>query len=406
MAKRRVRKRVSRRRGSRRRLGVTSSAYPLVRAGLGMAAGMAAYRGQRRNTTVGVKLTGRKIVVGRRKRSRAPAGGSSQLGYRTERFGRKRKVTFKQLMAMTLNRIVYRIQAVSYMGAVEAPNIPGKIGLKRAWIAGAGDSTVPLHLYNLTRLNNTGNFNDIGQPVGYQMKISDVGAVVFEKINYFQNANGVASATEGWTVESGDQSLVQNRCKYVRSDWFDIRLHLHGCTAEPTTFDIMIFTIKGAYKYLDPFEPGSGVDATHRNNFYQSLVRSSIINPIVPGNAEGMRGIRVWRRYRVSFNPSSSDDLNDEPDSKVLKIFFRHGRLLNYDQGATPMDTDMGLFRTGWAVEALTQAADDPPHTSRLYMTIRALNVQGSDTMTRLHTPSYDIMMRKQVSVTLPRLTA
>lgn len=421
MVKRYVRKSIRRpRRGNvrpRRRLGV-SFVTPGTASALGQQYGFRATSGLKRTRAGAIGRRANSGRIARRRFGPPPPPPRQQartlnvgppLQYRKEAVGRMRMFSMKMFEKMSLNTIYMRAQGLNRLGSVTGTLCPGFLPIESKPLGAGLDSVVPLHIVELTNINQT-TVGFGSRPCVYYTTVSDAGAVSFVPIA-LQNAAGTVTANQGWTFEASDlaNSGAQSGVRYVRHCWFDIRLLLHGCTVEPTTFDVVLFTIKNDYHYVDPafLVAGSSttIDNSRRNAFWQSWVRGTLVSPILPGHAEATEGIKIIRRYREVFAPEHNTDRNDEPDAKSLKIFLRDGKVYDYDQGGSAAANDSDLFGLGWKQEdqSTGQYANIPKQSQRIYMMIRALNTtQQGAAPARTNTPSYDIVMRRKSQVVAP----
>lgn len=398
MGYRRKRAGVRRRRLVRRRLGVTASKYGLARAAAGVAGIMLA----RRNTTRAGVATGRKVVIGLKRRPGRPrvrSAGGGQLSFRKHKFGRPPRMTVNRVVRLLSNPFIFRWQGINKLNSVAAPGCPGKQILHCFNDTTTGNGQVPIHLFNLTQWGQQQAAID---PSGYALQFTDQGTAVFVGMPG-QNNSGADQLNMPWQFEATDID-ARNKCKYVKLDWLSINLMLHGCTTQPTYYDVMMVTF--TRDIYDPLESVTqSLDLTYRSAFWQTLTRNLVTNPIMMGNAESrVSGMRVLRRYRVLINPSSNTDLDTNPESRVLKIFYRDGRTRDYDYGGTPLSADQYLFGVGWRAEptATSNFQENPRPSRRIWLMIRASNTTSVNpaSVTRADTPSYDICMRRKCTVT------
>lgn len=396
------------RRGRRRRLGVTTVSYRRRNPAL------SAYARTATRAIVGRKrrATGRTITVGKRKRPNPRAGGGSRVEYRYHKFGKYGKYTVGLLKKLVVNRIQLRLQAMLRSGSVVGPNCPGFHPLiSDLRDAGPGvDSFAPVHVYSLMTCNNSSS-TVTTIPCSWRLKFTSTGAPNFEPLAQM-DPNSAVSTANGFYFEGADYNTQQHHHKYIRHQWIDIRLNLHGRTHESTTFDVMIFRIDPKYFWIDPIDGGNGLvgeDIQRRNGFWQGIAKTLIVNPIMPGGAEALKGMRMVKKYRYVVQPTQSTDNNDEPENRVVKIFVKMpARAHDYDlAGAGGHGAESTLFSTNYIQENLsTTFSDVPARPYRMFMMIRANNStwrsgeafpDDEDPVTRANTPSYDIMIRKKI---------
>lgn len=398
-------------RDGRRGLGVTAPNVAGVARTAALGAGaMQAFYGARRNTMPAnipkSGLSGTEIVVGRRK-PRRDGPGKVELDFQKHRYGKKKDPTLGLLRTLALNRICVRYQGVNRLGSIAAPACPGYHLLEARLVsstgtggvigAGTGASVLPLHLFELSSVNNA-----TPRPAGYELRIADNGECGFAPLKG-QSSTGVDVDAQPYVFEFGDSSSVNSSVRFVNLLWSDVKLMLHGATAETVSFDIMVVTFDPRYSFLDPATSLSGLsvqESQQRHSFWQTMSRSLVVNPAMHGNADKMTGMRVLRRYRHVLQPSSNTDINDEPQAKSVNIFLRRNWVIDLKENSTPITSDVGQFSLGYRVEDLssTQFSSIPKAGQRQYLIIRALNtVQREGAATRSTTPSYDISIRRKM---------
>lgn len=183
--------------------------------------------------------------------------------------------------------------------------------------------------------------------------------------------------------------------------WYDIRLMLHGCTSQPTVFDIMVISFTRAY--LDPAEsPSNAQEAADRHALYQGMVQPYMSNPIIP-RIRSVQAYRIHKRIRVSLDPTLDVENDKDPKSKDVRLFVKDGSVYDYryhDDGFGGAGADDKLSGVQWPVQGASNA--DYTHVThplaRKYLVIRAMNTTrtaepGESSVA--NTPSFDILIRR-----------
>lgn len=338
-----------------------------------------------------------------RRRGIAGGGSAVQLTYWKHKVGRSRKPTLGLVRTLALNRLVVRYQGLNRLGSVSVganPNYPGYHPLEARLDTTAGASFLPLHIYELSSVNN-----GLSRPAGYRCVIQDNGSIGWLPLNGMAS-DGTTVAAQPYLFEFGDCSSVQSQVRFVNLLWSDIKIMLHGALAETATYDISIISFDPRYLFLDPAETTAGFNSQELqqyNSFWQTMTRSLITNPCMHGNQEKQYGMRVQRSVRHILQPSSNMDVNDEPASRLVHMFVKQHRVVDLKEQGTPISSDVGQFGLGFRQEDLgsLQFSQLPKAGQRQYLMIRCLNTtQRQDVASRMHTPSYDISIRRKLEFT------
>lgn len=352
----------------------------------------------------------RRVAGLRRQRVRRgrPTGGDMTYGKKVWRRRPPIKAipVIRQLLKMQ-EHMILRFQGMNRMNAVnDGVGLPGAYYLNFTDPSGSGGAVVPVHVYELTSVRqNTGAFAQCG----YQLSFTDTGEPQFSVLPTQTNTG--ATASSGWQLERSTlaSDVVQQR--YVKTDWFDIRLNLYGCNTQPAWYDIMLVQIKDENNSVNATSATGGVDGVNRRRlFWQGLAKTLTYNPINPGDNSWFRGMRVIRRYRKliqATNPYGNADVVDKnPQNHYLKIFYADGRTRNHQWESQSAVTDTDVLNQSWRV---TQGTTDAtlnilPHpNARLYLIVRCMNTTFTalgESGTAANTPSYDLVIRKKISFT------
>lgn len=391
----------------RRRLGVTAAGVGnAARVAGGLAAAAGTVMQGRRNSMIPKAVPSMAI----RMKRRAPPS-RVEMDIKKHRIGRKKRPTLGLLRTLALNRIVLRYQGLNRLGGIAAPACPGFHPLEGRLVsatgtggtsgAGSGASILPVHVFELASVNTSA----AARPAGYGLRIADNGEIGFEPLPG-QDTTGTSQPSQPYAFEFGDMSSVQAGVRFVNLLWSDIRILLHGCMAETAVVDIMVVRFDPRYAFLDPATSTAGLttqDAQQRHSFWQTFSRSLVTSPAMHGNQESQKGMWVTRRARHVLQPSQTVDINDEPQTRLVRLFCRQNRVIDLKEQGTPLTGDTGLFSQGWRTEDLssTQFSSIPRVGQRQYLIIRCLNtVQRDQVASRTHTPSYDISIRRKLEFT------
>lgn len=282
----------------------------------------------------------------------------------------------------------------------------------------------PYHMYLL----NSTSLNEGNTTIGIQPFICQAtgneGAFSYARLAGMNNSGtavqGDADSTD-WITEwtnGGLKALGNQDVKNIQQNWYDIKIALRNAKAQTTKFEILIISFKD--DYLDPLENPAGVnEITARRLFYQNLAAESMTHPIFnrPGLSSQMKHVNIHKRVVVVMNKQQTTEEDVSPDMKIVKIFYKDGRIYDYNYGGIP-DTSADV---GWDLGNQNKyvqqgnAEDEfmsciPKPRARKWLIIRAFDPTraasvGSDTaetswgqLTTSNNPSYDIVIRRKES--------
>lgn len=365
----------------------------------------------------------------------------SELSFVKRTMGRRKRVGVRALAKMGLTKVINRFQNVGPMdrgvdrGAFWlGPMMTVADTLTYPVTNNFCDNTstlatnitegylrCPFHMYLL----NSTDQNDGPVTIGLQPFINQAtgseGAFSYARLCGMAKDGALASGTATsavWETEWTTGQSIDTDVKLIRQEWYDIRLGLRNAKAQTTFFDIMIVSFKD--DYLDPLEnPAGAQEIQSRRVFYQNLAARGMTHPIFgrPGLAQQMKHLNIHKRMRVVMNKQSTTDEDGSPDLKVVKLFYRDGRIYDYRYGGEPdADANVG-FNLGNQNRYVTQGdpvdsdyACIPKPRARKWLVISAFDpsraatvgADGTETsygaLSTSFTPSYDIIIRRKES--------
>lgn len=323
-----------------------------------------------------------------------------------QQIGRYARITLKNLSRSMCTQI-YRFQGVNRQnanngtftgGEVTTIPAPGFYTLHTTPNA-AGLQRFPLHVFDLTSINNTGT------PVPHQyLQFDDSGLPSFTDLDG-QTSAGAYGAAMTWGMEYSNVNKTNTQQRYITHNWFDIRLNLYGARSQPTFYDVML--VRFTNKTLDPteFKTNTGLsaeDLIKRRALYQGMVKSLVYNPILPTPRDAMVGLEIVKRQQIQIAAGNNDEADRNPNNHIMKWFVKDGKQRDYNFSSTAQSSDSALNGPAYAAETgvPSELSDSPKHGSRLFLIIRASNTTPVDLVNSngLNTPSYDMVIRKKVT--------
>jgi len=362
--------------------------------------------------------------------------GAPELTGFKKTIGRKKPMSMKQLEKLTVAKRITRFQNLGpvdrgvdrgahWLGTIHVvtPTITAAYaGSPNSFCKNQSDLTgVAIHYrtpYQLYCLNTT-SLTDVASPSGpaFQPFIGMAdGSLNFA--NLYGCKPDLSGGSTQWQTEYQNFGDAPSQ-KYIKQDWYDIRIGLRNAIQQVTTFDIWIFQFKEGY--LDPLEnPSSVEELKDRKAFYQSLMSAGLNHPLMnKGQNAVYNKIKFIRKMRIVMDKQQSVDSDTSPDLKTVKIFIRDGKLYDYQYASAP--AGVGMVPTTYVVQnnswipqgaANVINAEYPKARARLWLMIRSLDsttasivgnggdevITSDDSLSVNTTPSYDIQIRKMES--------
>jgi len=359
----------------------------------------AAVQGQKRGRSSGGRM--------RRVRRRFVGGGTKSVtggeqSYAKSSYGKTARMTLSRLAKMLVTKI-YRFQGVNrsntnagtYDAASATTTIapPGYFWLQNT-PNGVGTQTFPLHIYDLTTLPVFSTTTSVAR----ELTITDGGGITFASL---QGTDAAGSGfTPSYVTEFSSAPVAEPiQQRFINSDWFDIRLNLYGARRQPTFYDIMV--VKFVSRACDPIESATGMTSEElekRKAFYQGMVKAMVYSPILPAGREFMKGITVVKRFRTTIQASNNDEADRNPNNQIYKLYYRDGKMRDYNYSSVSQASDALVNDDAYAVEDGTAATytNDPKQPARLFLIVRASNTTPTASPSGNDTPSYDLVIRKK----------
>lgn len=265
-----------------------------------------------------------------------PGGMNNQREYYV--FGNRRSKRSKREDHRLLKTVTvpmrWRFQNVSDLGNLVGANCGAQaIGHFTPTYNSGTYTEYPLHLLCVTDVMQTG----VSPYVSYALLGS--GSSFLWKAN--PQVDGTGATTYSAVVDETQAAGVPSVGRRSYLDWFRLRLNLWGKNLGPTTFKIRLcrfteeeccpqnYTFSGAV-------PVSTAMSGSAPQMYQKLLKNLINNPISSLNDQhSPMPMKVLDQWIFTFNPGNTTDRDTSADNKVVDIFKRVGRLMDYGDPAT-----------------------------------------------------------------------
>lgn len=360
------------------------------------------------------------------------SGSAAEYSSKKINLGKKRKLTLRQMEKLSIARRITRFQnlgpidkgvdrGANWLGTIitTTPTVSSvfaggnnNIAKNMSDLSGVGAFyRTPYHLYCL----NSTSLTDVASPQGPALQpFIDMANGKVEFASLYGCKPDLSGATTQWQTEYQNFGDAPSQ-KYIRHEWYDIRIGLRNAIQQTTMFDIWVFQFKDGY--LDPLEsPSSVEEIKDRKAFYQSLMSSGVNHPLMnKGQNEVYRKVKFWRKIRVVMDKQQTTDQDASPDLKSIKLFIRDGRLYDHQYASAPAGTTQlpatyTLQNNSWIPQGAANVinAEYPKARARLWLMIRSLDcttsstagnggdetIVSDDSLSVNTTPSYDIQIR------------
>lgn len=322
-----------------------------------------------------------------------------------------RKVSIKKLVNASKQTQILRFSAISpFMNTTTTPLNAQKTetGAGALWLHnfydGVSTNSLPLHIYDLSSINNVINGTVTSHYPGSYMKMAAAtGAVSWAAL--VGNLPNGAGTSAYWQYEdtaslgtnAGTQPLRQTLMDYVHA-----RLMCYGSAKMATEYVIEIIQLKDDWLCPDimggTLPSSTGLNYKNSaNQFWSSYVKSYCAHPVATTNPQSQKNYKVVKTIRFTLQPSLSIETDSAVGhAKQLNIFFRTNRTCKYDWAEDTIDPNVESGLTYPTEQGQLQLTVHPK--ARMYMTIRATNVTQLNNVVPSvdYTPSYDILLRKK----------
>lgn len=340
-----------------------------------------------------------------------PASYKQLTAYK-RRYGRKlRSRSYQSKLIKSVTECIrFRFANVGLASATQ-----GKIGLLHQGIdATPTQVKVPLHLFNITAINQSGTATDAAAgtgtsanpPVGYELRVNSAGTMQFQAIAGLDRDGATAKA--GMIITAPGDNLNAAVGRFGNLTWTRIRFCVWGKTQNPTQLRISLV------KFVDPeycpetyvnYANGNGsVISNNAQEFYSTRVKP-LLNGLATSNPRPPEKVmKVLKRWSVNINPiDAAAETTAASDSrghmKHLDLFNRWNRRIDFTEklSGENVQTYAQLALPAYTNSASTSVTGNPRMIEKsIYLLIESVNpvfatsAAGQALLNSYH-PSYDI---------------
>lgn len=332
-------------------------------------------------------------------------GTNSQVtrASKVTQIGRSMTASKKTMMLTRANleRLVYR------WNGVKAFNGNGYYWMSNKTVD-ANTRALPLYLFDLTSVNNISAGTSIKAiPMLQLQQDNTAGAMAFTQVQGLA-ANG-ATLTSNLMAEVqtavGTGTGLNLPAPYTKSvlESASIKLNCWGAVSKSTRFQLSV--VRFSDQDLVPTHGTYAVDLaaanTKRSDLFQSLIKSLTFNPISTSGGSFNKRMKVIKSMAFTIEPQQTTDSDVDPSVKSVSWTLKLNKLLDFTERAEVLAniTDTNdqadyVEQTGAVIKAQIKP------TSRLYLMIRSTNYGLDATESNVLTPSFDLSIKLNHSVT------
>lgn len=316
----------------------------------------------------------------------------------------RRMTASKKTMMLTranLERLVYR------WNGVKAFNGNGYYWMSNKTVD-ANTRALPLYLFDLTSVNNISAGTSIKAiPMLQLQQDNTAGAMAFTQVQGLKGDGATLTSNLNVEVQTaiGTGTGVNLPAPYTKSvlESASIKLNCWGAVSKSTRWQISV--VRFSDQDLVPTHGTYAVDLaaanTKRSDLFQSLIKSLTFNPISTSGGSFTKRMKVIKSMNFTIEPQQTTDSDVDPSVKSVSWTLKLNKLLDFTERAEVLanitDTnDQADFvdQTGAVIKAQIKP------TSRMYLMIRSTNYGLDATESNVLTPSFDLSIKLNHSVT------
>nr|QTE03353.1 MAG: capsid protein [Emberiza rustica CRESS-DNA-virus sp.] len=332
-------------------------------------------------------------------------GSNSQVtrASRVTQVGRRMTASKKTMMLTRANleRLVYR------WNGVKAFNGNGYYWMSNKTID-ANTRALPLYLFDLTSVNNISAGTSIKAIPMLQLQQDNVaGAMAFTQVQGLKGDGATLTSNLNVEVQTavGTGTGLNLPAPYTKSvlESASIKLNCWGAVSKSTRWQLSV--VRFSDQDLVPTHGTYAVDLaaanTKRSDLFQSLIKSLTFNPISTSGGSFNKRMKVIKSMMFTIEPQQTTDSDTDPSVKSVSWTLKLNKLLDFTERAEVLAniTDTNdqadyVEQTGAVIKAQIKP------TSRLYLMIRSTNYGLDATESNVLTPSFDLSIKLNHSVT------
>lgn len=368
-----------------------------------------------------VPASKRRVVMSKRvnRSSRTGVGGQLSMQSKKLRLGKKLSPLSKMKKLINANKqlTVYRWNAV----------LPYSQGRGYYWLlntastlGGTFDRDLPFYAFDLTAVNNirANTTTVISAQPAYRASMLQDGTVDFSHVDNILSTSDIGNTLTTPNLQVEYQSVNTISALPLTKDllkWANIKMNCYGCKNQAVKYVVQLVRFKD--RDILPI-PSSTTASTlssignnsKRTNFYQSLLKSYVFNPIATTPNNYTKQMQVLKSTSFIIQDQSTTSGDQDPNSKVLSWFVQLNKMCDYVQQAVNLDNSATYDAdpADGIQDAEINFADEADFTfqngnqvgcyvkptSRLFLIVYASNYGYDVESNNTNTPSFDLSLR------------
>lgn len=317
-------------------------------------------------------------------------GDYTQISRHSYKSGKKQsfKALMPKLLKSGLNRVVYE-----FRGQKEFDNFGY---YKSHQLSGAGVNFLPMYCFDLTARETVSG----DTVVPFRRAFLTTGGVADGKITWQEESSlnnlGVQQILPFQTIESGYNGFVPANDKEMMN-WTSVKLCLWGARNKPTIFRVVIFKILD--EELDPWKFSGSLSTLHQV-YWQSWVKGLCYHPQANIRNPHKNKVKILKEYSWTIQPTSSIENDIDPHAKLVNIYNRWDRVVNYRETGISAGDDSVLTTNAGTIPQTTINLDQTNSTSKIFMLVTSTAyTPAHEVFDSATDSSFDLIVRKGVTL-------
>lgn len=304
------------------------------------------------------------------------------------------------LTRANLERLVYRFNGVKNF----AQN--GLFFLANYAVNGSTRG-LPCYMFDLTAVNNVSAGTLVSPDPCLQLQQDISGAMAFAPV-FGVGPDGTTPTSKlvaEYSTTTGIGAAMATPAPYSKSilESASIRMNCWGATSKATKYIISVvrFTDDDLVPTHGTYAADLAAATVKRTDLFQSIMKPLTFNPISATGGLFNRRMKVIKSMSFTVEPNPTTDGDVDPQVKVVSWQLKLNKLLDFTEKSEVLtnivDTnDQADYAPNTGIQIKAQVKP----TNRMYLMIRASNYGIDGTISNVITPSFDLSIKLNHSVT------
>lgn len=281
------------------------------------------------------------------------------------------KLTNNKLLRRNIEKVIFQFNNIGRFGGSGRQWLGNYISANA--IPEVNANVLPCVVFDLTSVTNTINGSIVSYPPCHQLYKRPVSGDI--KWLALPGIDSTGATNGNWTVEyspnvrtvgssyPGDQSILK---------WASAEFELWGCQQKSTKYTVELCQFHE--DVVPDLINASGTGSYEE--FWDSMIKPYAFSPLAHTKSGfNAKKYKVWKRYNIMIDPTSTTESDPSPHCKVLKLFYRLNRYCKYDwEFANANGVTIGELQTNNHQLEDAENKNTVHPNARLFLMIRATN--------------------------------